>query len=69
MVQPVGEDGKYIGTIWDGRFVMEEGLDVDIIKWLLQKTSFTAKKKWTTIILTAGDAKHHFYIMQSQAII
>ena len=45
VVQPVGEDGKYIGTIWDGRFVMEEGLDVDIIKWLAAENKLYSKEK------------------------
>lgn len=31
---PVDEEGKYTATPWAGRFVMEDGLDVDIIKWL-----------------------------------
>lgn len=35
--QPVDETGKYTATPWVGRFIMEEGLDVDIIKWLGDK--------------------------------
>ena len=39
---PVDENGNYTDTIWKGRFVMEDGLDVEIIKWLVhtQKRSF-----------------------------
>jgi len=42
---PVGEDGKYTDTIWAGRFVMEEGLDVDIIKWLAGENKLFSKEK------------------------
>ena len=35
--QPVDETGKYTTTPWKGRFIMEDGLDVDIIKWLDNK--------------------------------
>ncbi len=45
VLQPVGEDGRYIGTIWDGRFVMDEGLDVDIIKWLANENKIYSKEK------------------------
>lgn len=42
---PVGEDGRYTDTPWAGRFVMEDGLDVDIIKWLAAEDKIFAKKK------------------------
>ncbi len=42
---PVGEDGKYTDTPWAGRFVMEDGLDVDIIKWLASEDKIFSKKK------------------------
>jgi len=42
---PVDEDGKYTATPWKGRFVMEEGLDVDIIKWLAQEGKLFSKEK------------------------
>lgn len=45
VLQPVGEDGKYTDTIWKGRFVMEEGLDVDIIKWLAAEDKIYSKEK------------------------
>ncbi|MCF0151548.1 MAG: isoleucine--tRNA ligase [Firmicutes bacterium] len=34
VVNPVDEEGKYTATPWAGHFIMEEGLDVEIIKWL-----------------------------------
>ena len=34
VLQPVDEQGKYTTTPWVGRFIMEDGLDVEIIKWL-----------------------------------
>lgn len=43
--QPVGEDGKYTATPWEGRFVMEDGLDVDIIKYLAAKNQLFKKEK------------------------
>ncbi|MBQ1390297.1 MAG: isoleucine--tRNA ligase [Firmicutes bacterium] len=41
--QPVDERGCYTTTPWKGRFIMEDGLDVEIIKWLGDK--ILAKKK------------------------
>ncbi len=35
--QPVDEKGEFTVTPWAGHFVMEEGLDVEIIKWLGDK--------------------------------
>ena len=35
--QPVDEKGEFTITPWKGHFVMEEGLDVEIIKWLGDK--------------------------------
>jgi isoleucyl-tRNA synthetase len=45
ILQPVDEEGKYTGTPWAGRFVMEEGLDVDIIKWLAAEDKIYTKEK------------------------
>lgn len=45
MLQPVDEQGKYTTTPWKGRFVMEEGLDVDIIKWLYEEHKIFSKEK------------------------
>lgn len=45
VVNPVDEQGKYTDTPWAGRFVMEEGLDIDIIKWLAAEDKIFAKEK------------------------
>lgn len=45
VINPVDEDGKYTDTPWAGRFVMEEGLDVDIVKYLAQDAKVFAKAK------------------------
>lgn len=45
VVNPVDEEGKYTDTPWAGRFVMEDGLDVDIIKWLAGEHKIFAKEK------------------------
>ncbi|MBQ3612043.1 MAG: isoleucine--tRNA ligase [Firmicutes bacterium] len=45
VVNPVDEEGKYTETPWAGRFVMEDGLDVDIIKWLAAEDKIFAKEK------------------------
>ncbi len=45
VVNPVDEEGKYTDTPWAGRFVMEDGLDVDIIKWLAGEDKIFAKEK------------------------
>ncbi|MDR1496127.1 MAG: isoleucine--tRNA ligase, partial [Clostridiales Family XIII bacterium] len=42
---PVDENGKYTATPWKGRFVMEDGLDVDIIKWLAAEGKLFSKEK------------------------
>ncbi|MDR1245800.1 MAG: isoleucine--tRNA ligase [Clostridiales Family XIII bacterium] len=42
---PVDEEGKYTATPWAGRFVMEDGLDVDIIKWLASEGKLFAREK------------------------
>ncbi|MFA5634691.1 MAG: isoleucine--tRNA ligase [Anaerovoracaceae bacterium] len=42
---PVDEEGKYTETPWAGRFVMEDGLDVDIIKWLAAENKIYGKEK------------------------
>ncbi|MBR5742083.1 MAG: isoleucine--tRNA ligase, partial [Firmicutes bacterium] len=34
VVNPVDEQGKYTETPWAGRFIMEDGLDIEILKWL-----------------------------------
>ncbi|MDO5096138.1 MAG: isoleucine--tRNA ligase [Peptostreptococcaceae bacterium] len=45
VLQPVDEEGKYVGTPWAGRFVMEDGLDVDIIKYLAKEDKIYKKEK------------------------
>ncbi len=42
---PVGEDGKYLTTPWEGRDVMD--CDVDIIKWLHGEGKLFSKEKMT----------------------
>lgn len=42
---PVDTQGKYTETPWKGRFVMEDGLDVDIIKWLAAENKIFSKIK------------------------
>ena len=45
MLQPVDERGCYTETPWKGHFVMEEGLDVEIIKWLASEDKIFSKEK------------------------
>ena len=45
VINPVDEQGKYSETPWAGRFVMEEGLDIDIIKWLAAENKIFTKEK------------------------
>ncbi len=42
---PVDEEGKYTTTPWKGRFVMEDELAIDIIKWLAAEDKIFAKEK------------------------
>ncbi|MDD5823835.1 MAG: isoleucine--tRNA ligase [Firmicutes bacterium] len=45
VLQPVDEKGEYTATPWKGHFVMEDGLDVEIIKYLAQDDKIYAKQK------------------------
>jgi len=45
VIQPVDEDGLYTTTPWAGHFVMEEGLDVEIIKYLAENNKLFSKEK------------------------
>ena len=45
VVNPVDEEGKYTATPWKGHFIMEEGLDVEIIKYLAGEGKLYAKEK------------------------
>ena len=42
---PVDEEGKFMDTPWKGRFVLEDGLDVEIIKWLAAEGKLFSKEK------------------------
>ncbi|MDR1953668.1 MAG: isoleucine--tRNA ligase, partial [Clostridiales Family XIII bacterium] len=42
---PVDEDGKFTATPWAGRFVLEDGLDVEIIRWLAAEGKLFSKEK------------------------
>ncbi|MCL2436868.1 MAG: isoleucine--tRNA ligase, partial [Clostridiales bacterium] len=42
---PVDEQGKYTDTIWAGRLVTEEALEIDIIKWLAAEHKLFSKEK------------------------
>lgn len=46
VLQPVDERGCYTNEVpWAGRFVMEDGLDVEIIKYLAEETKILSKEK------------------------
>ena len=45
VLQPVGEDGKFTETPWAGRFVIDEELNIDIIKWLAAENKLFKKEK------------------------
>ena len=45
MVKPVDERGCYTETPWKGHFIMEDGLDVEIIKYLAKDNKIFAKQK------------------------
>ena len=45
VVNPVGEDGKYLEGPWAGRFVMEPELEIEIIKWLKENDKLFKKEK------------------------
>lgn len=45
MIQPVDERGCYTETPWKGHFVMEEGLDVEILKYLAEGNKIFSKQK------------------------
>ena len=45
MLKPVDERGCYTETPWKGHFIMEDGLDVEIIKYLAQDSKIFAKQK------------------------
>ncbi|MBR2548279.1 MAG: isoleucine--tRNA ligase [Eubacterium sp.] len=45
MLKPVDERGCYTETPWAGHFIMEDGLDVEIIKYLAKDNKIFAKQK------------------------
>ncbi|MEG0391182.1 MAG: isoleucine--tRNA ligase [Anaerovoracaceae bacterium] len=45
VLNPVDEQGKYTDTPWKGHFVMEEGLEIEIIKWLAEENKIFSKEK------------------------
>jgi len=45
VVNPVNEEGKYTATPWEGRFIMEDGLDIEIIKYLAEENKVFSKEK------------------------
>ncbi len=45
VLQPVDEDGKYTATPWEGKFVMDPEVDIEIIKWLHGENKLFKKEK------------------------
>jgi isoleucyl-tRNA synthetase len=45
VLNPVGPDGKYTEGPWTGHFVMEDGLDIEIIKYLISEGKLFKKQK------------------------
>ena len=45
MIQPVDEKGQFTETPWKGHFVMEDGLDVEIIKYLAKDNKILSRQK------------------------
>lgn len=43
--EPVDERGRYTTTPWKGHFIMEEGLDIEILKWLAEEGKLFAHQK------------------------
>lgn len=45
VVNPVDEEGKYTETPWKGRFVVEDGLAIEILKYLADEGKVFSKEK------------------------
>ncbi|MBR0129796.1 MAG: isoleucine--tRNA ligase, partial [Firmicutes bacterium] len=45
VLNPVDEEGKYTDTPWAGHFIMEDGLDVEIIKYLAGEGKLYSREK------------------------
>lgn len=45
VLQPVNEEGKYTTTPWEGQFVLDPAVDIEIIKWLAKEEKIYKKEK------------------------
>ncbi|MFW5985675.1 MAG: isoleucine--tRNA ligase [Halanaerobiaceae bacterium] len=45
VIQPVDEDGRYTTTPWQGEFVMDSDLEIEIMKWLYDHGKLYDKQK------------------------
>lgn len=45
VLNPVDEEGKFTDTPWKGHFIMEDGLDVEIVKYLAEEGKLFARQK------------------------
>ena len=54
VVQPVNEDGKYTTTPWEGEFVMDSDLEVEILKWLYNNEKLYKKEKVVSFLSVKG---------------
>lgn len=57
VLNPVGEDGKYLEGPWKGRLVVDSDLEIDIIKYLSSENKIFKRRRCYTIIHIAGDVK------------
>lgn len=46
VLKPVDESGKFTQTPWEGKFVMDEEVEVEIIKWLAHNNKLYHKEKF-----------------------
>ncbi len=65
VLNPVGEDGKFLETPWKGTFVIDA--DLDIIKYLKEHDMLFKKQKIEHNYPHCGDVKLHYYTMENQA--
>lgn len=47
VLQPVNEEGKYTTTPWEGEFVLDPAVDIEVIKWLAKEERIYKKEKMT----------------------
>lgn len=45
VLQPVNEEGKYTTTPWEGEFVLDPAIDIEVIKWLAKEDRIYKKEK------------------------